>query len=216
MLAFLHTSHVHVGTFGLLLQQLDASVPVRHVVREDLLAVALARGSGSEFVRAAVAGALRELAHGGAKVIVCTCSTIGGLVEATALPACEVMRIDRPVAEHAVSTGRRIVLVAALPTALEQTLALVRQVAADAERSPEIVELLCRQAWALFENGDLPGYIAAVAKVVGSTARSGDLVLLAQASMAPVEQLVGSPDISVFSSPTLGVKAAIAAYRRSG
>jgi hypothetical protein len=214
MLAFLHTSPVHVETFGLLVRQLGESVPVRHEVRQDLLLAALAAGTSPEFVRSALGNVLRELARDGAKVIVCTCSTIGGLAEAALVPNCTVMRVDRPVAELAISSGRRILLVAALPTALQQTLALLHQIASDAQRSPNIVEVLCRPAWDLFENGDVSGYIAALARTIGSTAVSGDLVLLAQASMAPVAQLVGRSDISVVSSPALGVEAAIAAYRR--
>lgn len=214
MLAFLHTSRVHVEPFGLLVQQLDDSIPVRHEVRADLLAAALEAGSPSELVRSAVSGVLQELAHDGAKVIVCTCSTIGGLAEAAVVPNCHVMRIDRPLAEHAISSGRRILLVAALPTALQQTRTLLRQVAADAQRSPEVAEVLCRQAWNLFEIGDLSSYIAEVAKTISSTAVSGDLVLLAQASMAPVVPLVTRSDVSVLSSPRMGVEAAVSAYRR--
>ena len=85
--------------------------------------------------------------------------------------------------------------------------------ASDEHRSPEIIEILCGRAWGLLEGGDTSGYLAEVANTINLNAASGDLVLLAQASMAPVAQLVARSDISIFSSPKLGVRAAFSAYR---
>jgi len=213
MLAFLHTSQLHVETFGLLARQVDDAVPVRHEVRPDLLTAALTPGVAPKAAASAVGSVLQELAREGATVILCTCSTIGGVAETAVVPGCTVLRVDRPVAEAAISSGRRILLVAALPTALEQTLALLMQVAAAEHRSPEVVEILCARAWKLFESGNIAGYVAEVANTIDSSAAPGDLVLLAQASMARVAELVTRSDISVLSSPRLGVLAAFSAYR---
>lgn len=69
----------------------------RHEVRAQLLTKALAAGASPEVTRVAVCEVLDELARDGAKVIVCTCSTIGGLVEAAVVPNCTVLRVDRGV-----------------------------------------------------------------------------------------------------------------------
>ncbi|HYP98408.1 MAG TPA: hypothetical protein VER96_07025 [Polyangiaceae bacterium] len=214
VLAFLHTAQLHVETFGLLARQVDDSVFVRHEVRPDLLAMAMTAGVPPEQVQTAVSVVLRELSRDGARVILCTCSTLGGLAEATVVPGCTVLRVDRPVAEQAVSSGRRILVVAALPTALLQTRSLLREVADDGHRAPEIVDILCERAWLFFERGDTAAYLAAVADSINCAASSGDLILLAQASMAPVAQLLRRSDVHVLSSPRLGVEAAFAAYRR--
>lgn len=214
MLTFLHTAPLHVETFGLLARQIDESVPVRHVVRTELLAMALGPGACERAVQSAVGEAVRELASEGAKVVVCTCSTLGRMAEAAVVADCTVLRIDRPVAEVAVTSGRRILLVAALPTALQQTFELLRQVAADRRRSPEIVTSPCERAWRSFEVGDVAGYLAEVAESIEVNAAPGDLVLLAQASMAPVAELVRRADISIVSSPRTGVQAAFSALRR--
>ena len=48
-------------------------------------------------------------------LVVCTCSTIGGVAEATILPNGEhVLRVDRAMAERAVALGSRIIVAAAL------------------------------------------------------------------------------------------------------
>jgi hypothetical protein len=216
VLTFLHTAAVHVDTFGKLVQALDSSVPVQHVVRPDLLADALSAGVTSESVRTAVTGVLEELARAGATVIVCTCSTLGAVAEAATVPQCTVVRIDRAVAERAVASGRRILLVAALPTALGETRALLRAVSSHAPQPPDIVEVLCSRAWQFFERGDTANYLAAIVETIHATAVPGDLVLLAQASMSPAAQLVTRSDVTILSSPELGVAAAIAAYKAGG
>lgn len=215
MLAFLHTSAVHVETFGRFARQCDDSVPVNHEVRADLLEMALASGADSELLRSALCAALQQLAADGASVIVCTCSTIGGVAEAAAVRGCTVLRVDRAVAEEAVASGRRILLVAALATALQQTQVLLCRVALERGHVIDVVEVVCEHAWAHFERGDTSGYLTEVAKCVASAACSGDLVLLAQASMAAVAQLIDRSDVIILSSPQLGVQAALAAYRSS-
>jgi hypothetical protein len=214
MLALLHTARVHVETFERLARELDDRIPIRHEVRESLLADALAAGAITEAVRAATTTAVQSLAREGAKVIVCTCSTIGAAAEAAqSADGVRVMRIDRPMAEQAVASGRRVLVVAAVRSTFEPTLALLRQVAASAERSLELAEVWCERAWPLFESGDRAGYIGEIAATIEATAQPGDLVLLAQASMAAAAERVAHLGIPVLSSPKLGLAAAMSSYR---
>jgi len=214
MLAFLHTSPVHVETFQRLVSEMDAAIPIRHEVREQLLARVRAAGAMTEAVRAEVADAIRMLAGDGAKLIVCTCSTIGAIAEAA--PVSEgvlVMRIDRPMAEQAVASGRRIIVLAALASTLAPTMGLVREVAARAGRAVDVLEVLSETAWPFFERGAHADYAAEIARTIEAVARPGDLVLLAQASMAPAADVARHLNIPILSSPRLGVEAALARYR---
>ncbi|WP_437968021.1 hypothetical protein WMF04_01410 [Sorangium sp. So ce260] len=213
MLVFLHTARVHVETFSRIARAVDDEIPVRHEVQESLLAAAVAAGAITESVRSATAAAVQALASDGARVIVCTCSTLGGVAEAVLVPGCVVMRIDRPMAEQAVASGRRIIVLAALQSTFQPTVALLHQVASDARRSIDVVEALCERAWRLFERGDHPGYLGEIARTIEATALPGDLVLLAQASMAPAADLVRHLGIPVLSSPRSGVEAAVSRYR---
>jgi len=214
MLALLHTARVHVDTFARLARLIDEAIPIRHEVREDLLADALAAGANAGAVRAATAAAVQSLARDGAKVIVCTCSTIGGIAEVAPVPGhVRVMRIDRPMAEQAVVSGRRIMVVAALRSTLEPTTALLRHVASDGKHATEVIEVLCQQAWSLFEAGDHSGYVREIAATVEAVAGPGDLILLAQASMAPAAELLSHLGVPVLSSPKLGLEAAMSMYR---
>src|SRR3954471_19002067 len=124
------------------------------------------------------------------------------------------MRIDRPIAEQAVASGRRILVLAALRSTLAPTVALLQQVAASTQRSPTIVEVLNESAWQLFAAGEQHAYAEAIARTIENSALPADVVLLAQASMAPASELVRDLGIVVLSSPRSGVLAAVSAYRR--
>jgi hypothetical protein len=214
MLAFLHTAAGHVETFDKLARELDGAIAIRHEVRESFLADARAAGAVTDAIRSGVADAVQALAREGAKVIVCTCSTIGGAAEAVKVSEqLTIMRIDRPMAEQAVASGKRILALAALHTTLEPTVALLHQVASGTARRIDVEAVLCAEAWPRFESGDLSGYARVIAESIAQTARSGDVVVLAQASMAPAGPLVSHLGIPVLSSPRSGVLGAFSKYR---
>ncbi|MGE0326232.1 MAG: aspartate/glutamate racemase family protein [Polyangiaceae bacterium] len=212
-LTFLHTAQVHVATFDALLHELGASEPVRHVVHPELLEQARNLGVRHPDVAQSVASRIHSLTSDGARFIVCTCSTIGGIAEAAASGECTVLRIDRPMAEQAVNSGRRILVAAALESTFEPTLELLAQVAEERGVEPEIARLSCTDAWRLFEAGDRAGYARNIARQVAEQARAGDLVVLAQASMAPAGEWFERADVTLLSSPRLGVEAALASVR---
>lgn len=214
MLGFLHTAGAHVATFEALAHALAPSIPTRHVVRDDLLAAAGLHGPGDPAVRAGVEEAVRALLADGALVVLCTCSTLGATAEQVDAPAgVTILRVDHPMAERAVDIGRRVAVVAALPATLAPTGALLRAAAARAGRAIEVTEVLCDDAWSRFERGDVSGYLDAVAVAARRAAAAADVVVLAQASMAPAAHRLGACPVPVLSSPRLGVEAAVRAHR---
>jgi aspartate/glutamate racemase len=210
MLGFLHTAAVHADNFERLLRERDADVPSRHIVAVELLDAARAAGV-TPAVAAQVAQAIGALAADGARVVLCTCSTIGAAAEAAAVGV-PVLRLDRPMAEAAVAQGPRIALVAALASTLEPSTALLEEVAARAGRHITVTPVLCDDAWPHFESGDLEAYLAAVARAAQQAAAAHDVVVLAQGSMAPVADRVKAA-VPVLSSPRLGIDLALRLYR---
>jgi len=208
LIAFLHTAASHVAGFEELMTALAPDVPRRHIVEPELLADA--RASGLTAALAARVQAIVETA--GAAVVVCTCSTIGGCVEAVTIPGCTTMRIDRPMADAAVRTGRRIAVVATVASTLAPTRALLLDAAARAGTSVVVSDVLCEDAWARFEAGDGTGYLAAIAPAIVEAATAADVVVLAQASMAGAAALC-TVLVPVLSSPRLGVEAALERWR---
>lgn len=213
MLAFLHTAAAHVPTFAELVRAIDPAVPCRHAVAADLLAAAGAAGGVDARLAARVVASVEALRAGGARVVVCTCSTIGDAAETASRPGAPVLRIDRPMAEAAVRQGPRIAVVAALDTALAATVALVEAVAAAQGRAVAVRAARCLEAWPLFERGDGEGYLTATAVAARAAAAAADVVVLAQASMAGAAARLADLPVPVLASPTLGVRAALGRWR---
>jgi hypothetical protein len=208
--AFLHTAQAHVETFAQLVAESAPAVRATHVVAPDLLEHARSQGIAPPVVER-VHARMREAAASGARVVVCTCSTVGAAAE-SCRGDFEPMRIDRPMADRAVRCGPRIGVVAALRDTIAPTVELLRSAASAhgiALPAVRIVPLLIEHAWPYFEHGDLDRYVDVVADAVRAAARDHDVIVLAQASMAPAVEHCGGIGTPVLSSPRLGVAAAL-------
>lgn len=210
-IAFLHTSPVHVETFERLARAADPALEVEHVVAEDLLAEAQRVGANDPALVRRVQDAMTAAAARGAALVVCTCSTIGGAAERTpAGTGSAVARIDRAMADRAVALGPRVLVVAALESTLEPTAELIRKSAVALHAEVELGHLLVAGAWAHFLRGDRAAYVDAVASAVREACSRADVIVLAQASMAPAAESLGDIGVEVLSSPALGVQSALA------
>lgn len=208
-LAFLHTAAVHEHSFAALCNEIAPALKVRHVVDESLLADAREHGITARLA-AKVEDAVIGAAATGAAVVVCTCSTIGGLAEATNTAGRFIgMRVDRPMADVAVSIGGRILVMAALASTLEPTRRLLQCSAQSANVHIELVESLVEDAWAFFERGERDQYHALVADAVQDGLETADVIVLAQASMAAVAERFSTASTPILCSPRLGVEAAV-------
>jgi Asp/Glu/hydantoin racemase len=198
MIAFLHTSPAHVPTFGAL------APGARHLVDESLLTDARA---GLD-VRDRLLARLRALTP--ADVIVCTCSTLGAAAVAlTPAVGVPILRADEPMAREAVAAGRRIAVVVTVESTVAPTLALLQTFA---RPDTELTVARCLYAWPQFEAGDLPGYAATIAAYV-RTLTDPDVIVLAQASMAPAADLLTDLAKPILTSPRSAVVRAEALAR---
>ncbi|MEU0434767.1 aspartate/glutamate racemase family protein [Streptomyces sp. NPDC006290] len=207
-LALLHTSPTHVPVFDALRDEAHPGLELRHLVDEELLA--RARREGPE----AVAGDVRSLLAGavadGARVVLCTCSTIGAVAE-RADAGVPVLRVDRPMAAAAVAAGPRVVVLATVASTLEPTVALVEEEARRAGRPVDVRTALVEDAWSLFEAGDTDGCARAVADAADAVT-DADAIVLAQASMTAAQRFT-TTSVPVLSSPRPGLAAAADAVR---
>lgn len=219
-LVFLHTSPVHVAGFDALMQELAPGIEVHHHVDESLLAAAQQFGATDaaviQKVEAAMHAASLNRAATKVNMVVCTCSSIGGIAERmNGRSGLRTARIDRAMADRAVALGPRILLVAALESTLDPTTELLMESARAAGKTIEIITLLPEQAWAYFLQGDRQAYLQAISDAVRSALLDKtagiDVVVLAQASMAAAAEELSDLGIEVLSSPRLGVARAISA-----
>lgn len=211
-IAFVHTSPVHVPTFDKLLLEVAPALRAVHQVHEDLLARAQQVGLADAALAADLQHVLREAAAQ-AKVVVCTCSTLGGLAEsAPRPPGTAITRVDRAMADAAVRDGRPVLVVAAVQSTLQPTQELLRSSAVRLAKDVDTATLWVEPAWPHFEAGRLDDYIASLVEAV-SAARPEGVVVLAQASMAPAAARLAERGFTVLTSPRLGVEHAVRVWR---
>ncbi len=213
---FLHTAQTHIETFESLVHGLDATVRTRHLVDASLLADARSRGGVDADLRGRLLERLVEAADG-AGAVLCTCSTIGEAAEGLAAQVgVPVLRVDRPMAEEAVRRGGRIAVVAAVDSTIAPTLRLLSAAAAAAGTRVDLRPAPCPRAWPLFEAGDLNAYLAVIEGHVRSLEGAADVIVLAQASMAPVADRRAAGPTPVLASPGPAAAALVRAIAGRG
>ena len=212
-LAFLHTTPVLIDTFDRLVAEADTELPVRHIVEEGFLTEAREKGI-SQGLDGRIQGRIGAAIEEGASVVLCTCSTIGASAE-SANDATDgvVVRVDRPMAEKAVEIGTRIIVAAALESTLVPTRNLILEVASTRKKRIELIEVLCDQAWSRLEEGDNEGYFSEIARELKERASEGDVIVLAQASMAGAAELCPEISVPILSSPEIGFQHALELWK---
>jgi hypothetical protein len=210
VLGLLHTAESHRSRFDRLLAELaPQNVGWVHCVREALLRQALDTFPVNT-IAAGIESALATLQSQGARQVLCTCSSVGGMAEQVGrqmgLPT---LRLDRPMAQAAVAAGRHILVAACLPSTLGPTTQLLNEVAHAQNRRVEIETLLMENAWPLFQAGDEAAFTRHIAGIILNTRPRPDAIVLAQASMAAAADLLKQSPVPVFSSPRLGVSASL-------
>ncbi len=207
----LHTSFVFVTVdpvFRDLFSKLMPDVEVIDFVDSDVLARVRADGgitpSSAERMRLLALAA--EAA--GVDLIFSACSSLGpALDDARRSVHVPIVKVDEAMAEQAVLAGSRIGVLATVPTTLRPTSDLVRRAAALRGRQVEATERLCEGAFDLLMAGDRAAHDAKVLAGAQDLARTCDVIVLAQASMARLAPMLaertGRP---VLASPQSGVE----------
>jgi hypothetical protein len=237
-IAFLHTAAAHVATFSEWMTIIAPELNALHIVREDLLIDAQQPSIGihNPALAMRIKRATRHAGDSGARIVVCTCSTIGGMVEALDVKAKKQVilttRIDRAMADAAAKNAAPIILVATLESTLEPSAALLQESAAAVDTYARITPLLVKDAWPHFLAGDQTRYIdcivSAVLKAHATFNRANNLppsantntaapivaptIVLAQASMQAAVAPLAARGITALCSPELGVRHAVALY----
>lgn len=204
-LFFIHTVVSLAPSFKAMATRILPGWKTLSMVDESLLADTIERGTLAHRTVQRLTTHVFSAADAGADAIVVTCSTLGGAVDTIRpLSPVPLFRIDRGMAEEAVRRARRIGVLATLPTTLAPTTALIRDCARAASRDCEIVDLLCEGAFGRLADGDRAGHNARVVSGFETLAKSVDLVVLAQASMASA--LEGHvTDVPYLTSPEPGM-----------
>lgn len=207
-LALIHTSATLVPVFARLCQARLPQVDTFNIVDDSLVRAIGAQGGITAGIAGRVEAYIKSATTGGADYILVTCSSIGPAVEAAAANCpVPVLRVDQPMADRAVLTGRRIGVIATLPTTLDPTADLVRRRAALAGKRIVLTPRLCAGAFEALLAGDSARHDAMIATALRELSAEVDVIVLAQASMARVVEGLAAADkrVPILSSPALAI-----------
>ena len=207
-LGLIHTSATLVPVFAALCKAKLPGVDVFNIADDSLIKDVIRRGELTPLTAQRVAGHVASAEAAGADYILVTCSSIGRAIEAAAAKAgVPVLRVDQPMADLAVQTGKRVGVVATLPTTLEPTADLISRRAQKAGKQIEITSRLCEGAFEALMSGDAATHDAKVAAALKELSKQVDVIVLAQASMARVVDTLAAEDkrVPILASPGLAV-----------
>ena len=207
-LGLLHTSATLVPIFEQLCKAKLPGVAVFNLVDDSLIKDVIAHGQLRPQTARRVVQHVAAAEDAGADYIMVTCSSIGAAVETAAtLASVPVLRVDQPMADRAVTTAKRIGVIATLSTTLEPTADLIRRRAAAAGRQIELTARLCAGAFDALMSGDPATHDAMVAAALKELATQVDVIALAQASMARVVETLSENErrTPILASPPLAV-----------
>lgn len=207
-LGLVHTSATLVPVFAQLCKEKLAGVNVFNIADDSLVKGIMSAGSLTPTIARRVAAYLESAELAGADYIMVTCSSIGPAVEAAAkLIGVPVLRVDQPMADQAVATGKKIGVIATLRTTLEPTADLIRRRAENAGKKIELTSKLCEGAFEALMSGDGAAHDAKVAAALKELSREVDVIVLAQASMARVVDALKPEEkcVPILASPGIAV-----------
>lgn len=210
VLVCLHTVRPLLGLFDQLVADILPGVKLLHILDEPLLGRVRQRGrlDGEDTRRVQ---AHRELAEQvGASAILVTCSSVSPCVEdVRKTPGIPIYKIDEVMIQQAVAIGGRIGVVATAETTLEPTRELLVLEADRQNKRVEIELALVSEALQLLLNGESEKHDRLVRQSVLDVSQRTDVVILAQASMARVLDVIPATErrVPVLSSPHLALEA---------
>lgn len=184
-IAVLHTTPATVPVFQKLIGDEIPEATVENFVDDSILPMLMADGESLGYAFEKLLCYAKFAERQGAAVILSACSSVGEFVP-WAQPQLQVplLRIDDPAAALAVKRGRKIAVLATLPTTLAPSCRLLSEKKADVEVVPMLVE----DAYEALRAGDSARHDALIAKAACEAAERCDIIFLAQASMARAAQ----------------------------
>ncbi|MEJ8819831.1 aspartate/glutamate racemase family protein [Lacibacter sp. H407] len=208
-LGLVHTSATLVPVFADLCKKYLPNVKVFNIVDDSLIKNTIARNELTPDTSKRVVNYAASAQEAGADFILFTCSSIGPAVETAAtLTGVPVLRVDQPMADKAVATGKKIGVVATLSTTLNPTSDLVRRRAAVAGKEIELKAVLCEGAFEALMSGDAATHDKKVGDALKQLANEVDVIVLAQASMARVVDTLTEAEkkVPILASPPIAME----------
>ncbi len=208
-LALLHTVAFLADMFRKLLQESMPELDSFHLVDEGIIRGLMAQGKMTPQVIRRIGTQAFLAQESGADLILFTCSSTSPAVDSVrAVIDIPIMKIDEPMARHAIGLGEAIGVVATAKTTIDPSVRLIESAARDSGRTVRVQGVLESSAFEAKLAGDNATHDRLVGDAVRRLAEESDVVVLAQASMAYLAESLGKEvSVPVLASPKLCIGA---------
>ncbi len=202
------TSAVSSAELKGLCNELMPEVSVVQIIDDSLIAEVNANGGPTKNVKRRLYAYYQQAQAKGVDVILNQCSSVGEVAdEIRPFIDVPIVKVDEAMARKAVELGKKIAVIATVPTTVGPSVRLVEEMARRAGKEIEIdIHLVKDAMMILIEKGDVETHNKMVLGEVEAAAETNDVVVLAQGSMTVLLPLLGHIKKPVLSSPRLGVE----------
>jgi aspartate/glutamate racemase len=141
----------------------------------------------------------------GVDLIMLACSTFNRAVEvARPMINTPMLQIDRTMMDLAVMNGRKIGLLATVPTTVPASERLLKLAAEEAGKEIEITIVLCTKAFEEIKKGNVDLHNELLLKEIEQLSETVDAIVMAQVSMSALEPLLTNSKVPVYNSGRTG------------
>jgi aspartate/glutamate racemase len=141
----------------------------------------------------------------GVDLILLACSTFNRAVEvARPMINTTMLQIDRPMMDLAVMQGKKIGLLATVPTTVPASERLLRLAASEAGKNIDVTTVLCTEAFEEIKKGNVDNHNALLLKEIDLLSRNVDVIVMAQVSMSALEPMLTNTRVPVLNSGRTG------------
>lgn len=176
----------------------NPQVEVFNIMDDSLLSESLANHGATPAVIKRLQFYVLAAESMGADVAMITCTTVGEASWiARKYASIPVFNIDEPMAREAVRRGRRLGIVATVPTSPAATKRLLERTAAEAGASVEIEIAVNEQAFEHLQKGEIDRHNELVHQEMDRLAERVDVLVLGQISLAQIKHETKVPVLQV-------------------
>jgi aspartate/glutamate racemase len=145
------------------------------------------------------------LEKAGVDMILLACSTFNRAVEhARPMINVPMLQIDRPMMDLAVKDGKKIALLATVPTTVPSSERLLKLAAHEAGKEIEITTMLCTKAFEEIKKGNVEKHNELLLLEIDKLSHSVDAIVMAQVSMSALEPMLKNTRVPVYNSGRTG------------
>lgn len=166
----------------------NPDVELINIMDDSLLTESLPNGGPTKEVIRRMVLYYQAAEATGADVLMCSCTTMGpGTRAARQILNKPIFNIDEPMAKQAVSKGKKLGILATVPTSAPATRTLLELEAAEAKKDIEIKTVINETAFSHLLKGEVKLHDELVHKELEKLQHEVDVIVLGQISLAQIQ-----------------------------